>query len=62
MELSLQNSGLTQTEILTRINSLKLRHEVLKQDIIDHVTIIEEKEKELELVEKEYVDLISKIV
>jgi hypothetical protein len=57
----MEEKELTQTEIITRINSLKIRHDNLKQEIIDHLTSIEVNEKELAQVEEEYVMLISKI-
>jgi hypothetical protein len=52
---------MSETEVLVRINKLKLRHELLKQELMDHITHIEEKEKELDSIESEYVQLIQKI-
>ncbi len=58
----MEENKMTETEVLTRINSLKVRHENLKREIIDHITSVEVKENELAIIEKEYVDLIGKII
>lgn len=52
----------TETEILTRINSLKIKHELLKKELTDLITTMEIKEKELIEVENEYGVLISKMI
>lgn len=53
---------MTETEVLTRINHLKIRHEVLKKEILDHFAAIEIHEREMANVEEEYVGLIAKMM
>lgn len=53
---------MTETEILTRINSLKTKHELLKRELIDLVVIMENKENEMLEIESEYAALISKMI
>lgn len=53
---------MTDTEILTRINSLKTKHELLKRELIDLTVVMENKENEMLEIESEYAALISKII
>ena len=61
-------SKLTETELLKRINDLKTKYDVLKQEIIDdsveidNATIkINDKLEVLENYEKNYIDLVQEI-
>lgn len=58
----------TPTQILKRVNDLKHKHESLKKEILDDVSIIEEKQKivnkkveNLNLIEEEYVSLMGQL-
>lgn len=61
-------SKYTPTELLKMINDVKLKHDILKQEIINHtievdtITVkINEKLEELNKLEKNYVALIEEI-
>ena len=61
-------SGYTKTQLLKIINDVKIKHNTLKQDIInltyemDNIEItINEKALELENIEKFYIDLVEEI-
>jgi hypothetical protein len=53
---------LTDTEILVKINSLKIKHELLKTEILNFMENIDIKENELLLVEEEYAKMIEKLI
>lgn len=57
----METKELTETELLVKINSLKNKHEILKKEIIDALDLIEQKERELLVVEEEYVKLIGQL-
>lgn len=50
---------ITKTEALVKINSLKLKHEILKKEIIDLTYSLEEKQNELLAIEAEYIKVIE---
>lgn len=53
---------MTDTERLVKINSLKAKHDTLKRELLEHIDAIEEKQKEMHLVEEEYVRLMEKLI
>jgi len=58
----METKNLTDTEILTRVNSLKVKHENVKKELIDLLVVLEQKEAELNSIEEEYTHLIGKMV
>lgn len=61
-------SGHTATQLLKMVNDVKAKHESLKQEIINHtfeIDVLEKKVNEklvaIELLEKNYVDLMEEM-
>ncbi len=53
---------ITKTEALVKVNKLKIDHENKKKEIIDLIEQLNEKEKEMELIEVEYMKYIEKLL
>lgn len=61
-------SGHTETQLVKMINDIKIKHDKLKQEVIDHTFEIDVLAKKLnekliviELLEKNYVELIEEL-